>query len=120
MSDPSRQTNKLERGRRPEALAALLMGRIAEAMPVLPVPLVAQVLRDGRARSMAEITAAAEGIAPRDTGDLVQAGIVGMLTRKLIRETPEGYQMLPEQADAVHFYANSIAHLELSGSAAAQ
>lgn len=109
-----------ERGRRPEALAALLMGRIAEAMPVLPVPLVAQVLRDGRARSMAEITAAAEGIAPRDTGDLVQAGIAGMLTRKLIRETPEGYQMLPEQADAVHFYANSIAHLELSGSAAAQ
>lgn len=50
----------------------------------------------------------------------VRAGLAGLLTRKIIREAPEGYQMVPEQAAALCFYANSIAHLDRRNSAAAQ
>lgn len=109
-----------ERGRKPEALATLLMGRIAQVMPVLAVPLVAQVLRDGGVRSEAEITEAARQITPEAAEELVPLGLKALLTRRLIREMPGGYEILPEQADAVAFYANSIAHLDQAHAAAAQ
>ncbi|WP_417525448.1 1-acyl-sn-glycerol-3-phosphate acyltransferase [Marinovum sp.] len=109
-----------ERGRKPEALATLLMGRIAQVMPVLAVPLVAQVLRDGAMRSEAEITRAARQIAPDAAEDLVPLGLKALLSRRLIREVPGGYEILPDQADAVTFYANSIAHLDQEHAAAAQ
>lgn len=108
-----------ERGRRPEALAHLLMDRIAAVMPVLPVPLVAQVLRDGRARSAEEIAAEAARLAPEAAAQVAE-GIDGLLTRKLIAETAAGYQVVPRQEEALAFYANSIAHLDRENSAVAQ
>ncbi|MGY3439123.1 MULTISPECIES: 1-acyl-sn-glycerol-3-phosphate acyltransferase [unclassified Marinovum] len=109
-----------ENGRNPEALATVLMARIAAVMPVLPVPLVAQVLRDGVIRSEAAILEAATRIAPEAAAALVPAGIAGLLKRKLIRETGEGYEVVPENADVVAFYANSITHLDPHNSAAAR
>ncbi|MCJ7871723.1 1-acyl-sn-glycerol-3-phosphate acyltransferase [Marinovum sp. 2_MG-2023] len=118
-------------GRRPEALAQELMTRIGAAVPILPVPLVAYCLRDGTARTRAEIEALAEafpGVCPEKDADAgasagpaeVAAGIEGLLRRELIAETAGRYAILPHQAEVVAFYANSIAHLARSDAAQAR
>ncbi|CUH77953.1 1-acyl-sn-glycerol-3-phosphate acyltransferase [Tropicibacter naphthalenivorans] len=103
----------------PQALADALMDRIARIIPVLPVPLVAQLLIEGP-KTRAELDqAAAERIKtlsdchvhlPRD--DVAYAVEVGLraLTERGIA-TAEPHQITPDGQGLAEFYAASIRHL---------
>jgi len=104
-------------------LGSLLMHRIGDGVPVLPVPLVARalLLADGtlsRDALEAEIAAMIEALPkarihlPRD--DLsytVEVGLRNLLKRDLIAETADGFHLVEAERTVIGYYANSIAHL---------
>ena len=105
-----------------EALGAELMGRIAAAMPVLPVPLLARVLARGPAPAAAlPDLAVAEGRALARAGARLALpegamragaarGLAELLRRGIVAEAPGGRLAVREPA-LIAFYAASIAHL---------
>ncbi len=105
------------RGEPTESLAIELMARIAECIPVLPVPLVARaVLRGARGDEIASAIAAdlalldpARGLLPSGEGadHLAAAGIANLTKRKLL--TPDGTPSTDAEP-VLTFYAASIAH----------
>ena len=104
-----------------DTLAQELMGRIAQVVPVLPVPLVAYLLQRGpldragieRAFSRAlDAMPSAHVHLPRDSRDYaVEVGLRMLSERRLIRQADGVYSVAPGQEKALTFYANSIRHL---------
>ncbi|WP_412504946.1 1-acyl-sn-glycerol-3-phosphate acyltransferase [Roseovarius sp. SYSU LYC5161] len=104
-----------------QALGRTLMDRIAEVVPLLPVPLVAHALLDGAA-SRAEVHAHldrlvgglenAGAVMPRRPVDEVVAdGIEILACRGLVSAGAEGALTMDEgRTDILGFYARSIAH----------
>jgi glycerol-3-phosphate O-acyltransferase len=105
----------------PDQLAATLMDRIAEIVPVLPVPLVAHLLLEGpKTRAELELGIAealdrlegAQVHLPRDSpGHAVEVGLRLLMDRDIVVET-DGLCTLPEKSvPLAAFYARSISHL---------
>jgi glycerol-3-phosphate O-acyltransferase len=107
----------------PRALAATLMERIAEVMPITPVPLVCHALNDGVRSAVAldalvrrRIAAAqAAGLTlhiPRDDIDYtIEAGLRALIERRVLSRAGDRLTLSDEGARIVGFYAASVAHL---------
>ena len=106
----------------PEALAADLMARVAEAVPVVPVALVARHMLDGQARSADALEAlvradlvalAARGaVLPKRGASRIVADALGLLEeRGVITRGPEGVARHAAERDLFAYYAGSVAHL---------
>lgn len=99
-----------------DRVGALLMGEVAQAMPAVPVGLVAEVMRDGAARTEAEVLAAVEALvariganAPRRAPKtFVPEALARMRRRRLIKREGDLWGLVPERADIVEFYAASL------------
>jgi glycerol-3-phosphate O-acyltransferase len=113
-------------------LGGLLMGKVGEVVPALPVALVATALLDagdaalsalelkGRVVEIARRLAAhgAHVHVPRADQDYaVEVGLRMLRLRRLVEQTDGLYRADPSNAVLLRYYANSIAHL-LAGEAA--
>jgi len=100
-----------------------LMSRIADVMPITPVPLVAHALQVG-ARTLPELTekvqdtiriAKAAGATvhiPRDDVDYtIEAGVRALVERKVLVQEGEALHLQGDGAVLVAYYAASVAHL---------
>ncbi|WP_306154813.1 1-acyl-sn-glycerol-3-phosphate acyltransferase [Roseovarius sp. MMSF_3281] len=106
-----------------KGLARLLMQRIGEEVPVLPVPLVARALLqaegplaradlDRQVGRMVEALSQAHVHLPR--GDLhyaVEVGLRNLRNRQLVSEEGGQIAINPEEREILAYYAQSIAHL---------
>jgi glycerol-3-phosphate O-acyltransferase len=106
-----------------EDLGAELMRRLGREVPVLPVPLVADVLlraegplsRDDIARRLRDLV----GKMPQahvhlPSGDMAYAvrfALQILSARRIVRETEAGFVLLDAERDLAAYYARSIAHL---------
>lgn len=108
-----------------EVLAQSLMQNIAKVVPVLPVPLISEVLLNNKTlwKSALEIkTLCAERIrqlqqagAPIDISSSALENVLGsaldaLIGRGLLEEKDNLYRMKPAELEIIHYYANSIAH----------
>jgi len=104
----------------------MLMARIGEVVPVLPVPLVATVLLRDEARALSELELKAavqvlmDGVeaagghvyVPRTDRDYALTVGLRMLTLRGFVEEQEGlFRANPAELTILRYYANSIAHL---------
>ncbi len=106
-----------------------LMVRIQAAMPVLYVPMVARLLvRSGRpldnaalVAQVAQILHSVEGTTPRpeDIAIEVARACTDLAKRHAIFQVDGGWQMAPDGAPLLTYYANSIAHFLPGADAAA-
>jgi len=107
---------------KPEALSRLIMTRIADAVPVLPVPLVAALLlRDGpMTRDTLEVAFAKSLKAlesgrlhlPRNNRDYaVKFGLRNLQERGIVETDRDMLTIPAHKAGLARFYANSIRHL---------
>lgn len=105
-----------------EALSHAIMKRIALAVPILPVPLIATILlRDGAmTRAALEIAFAAalkqledaQLHLPRNSRDYaVEVGLRNLFERKIVVEEDDELVIPEEKKPLAEFYANSIKHL---------
>ncbi len=108
-----------------ERLAERLMARVRDAVPVLPLPLVAAVLQEAGGRiGRADLQARAEALVAHfaaqgshvhlpdgATGRAVEAGLEALAIRRVIAEEDGAVRVIAEHADVIAFYANSISHL---------
>ena len=123
--DPRRAARE-ERFASVRRLAEELVERIEAVMPLLPVPLLAAVVRcagpggipeaDARrlARRHLERVARARGapdIPPEEWESAVGEGIELLLLRNLVGREEGRLRVLPERRSFVDYYANSITHL---------
>lgn len=110
-----------ESGNTAEALAKELMGRIDHILPVLPVPIMASVIRDRAPLALSELHEAFEAYLAKiqETGshvhiprtDMAYAAEVGLraLTLRGIVETRDGLlQATEKEARLLHYYANML------------
>jgi glycerol-3-phosphate O-acyltransferase len=104
-----------------EVLATELMARIAQAIPILPVPLVAAILQADpgitRADIAAQVRGALQGLAtsgavlPRRSADqLTEDGLQLLTLRRLVIEDQGRFTPDLAAADVLAYYAASIAH----------
>ncbi len=94
-----------------EDLSALLMDRIKEALPVLPVPFVCQQLLKSEILTEDELIQTAEmqlGAQVGNVASFVRGGIEILLRRKVIAATENGYLIEPDRVQLAEFYGNSI------------
>lgn len=107
-------------------LGQALFHRIGAAIPVVPVALIAEVMRDAgdtpvprqrmieetRRRRAAYLAAGAASPVPEDSHDgAVQLGLAMLIRRRILTETGDGLRTGPDGARLLAYYANSIAHL---------
>ena len=107
-------------------LGTVLMGEIARAVPVTPVPLVARVLLrlpDGVtadkdleaavAKEMAALQARGAALShPRSpAAKFVKLGLRMLVLRRIVTRTDAGLVVDPDERVLLAYYANSIAHL---------
>ena len=109
-------------GHRGNAAAAVgedLMTRIRDVVPVLPVPLVAHVMRDagqpvsraGLIERVADLMGRLNApMAVTDPEAAVAAGLATLETRRILSEVDGVIAVPPGQETLVTFYADSIAH----------
>jgi len=124
-----------ETARRAEVseIAALLMNEIGRVIPVLPVSLVASVLARDPQRTMSELELKAAAHAfireleavgahlyiPRQDHDYAFGVGLRMLTlRRIVLEEEGLFRPAPDQLEMLAYYANAIAHLQRTVSAA--
>ncbi|HHS82809.1 MAG TPA: glycerol-3-phosphate acyltransferase [Devosia sp.] len=108
-----------------ERLGLHLMGAVGEAVPVLPVSLVATVLlrEEGRSMSLFDVKTDVFNLIHRLTGAgihvhvprndhdyLVMVGLRMLMLRHLVLKAGDSYRVKPDGRELVAFYANSIAH----------
>jgi len=99
---------------RTEELAAELMTRIEEAMPRLPLPLVARALTEAEGPLPREGLVAcvapwlAEAGEETDAETVVAEGLAMARLRRLIREGPDGIAPEPAEAPLLRYYAASV------------
>ena len=109
-------------GRSVENLAAELMARIDEVMPVLMVPLLARLFKEATgplSRSdLIELSADAAqqlgdympDLTQDELAEAVDKGLESMVRNKLITEGKDGWQPVADECAVLDFYAASIAH----------
>lgn len=93
-----------------------LMARIGDAVPLLPVPLVATVMQDGVARSPEEIK---EDVAlllskagfQEDAAVLVEDALALFRRRRILRNSGDSWQCPEDQREVCGYYAQSIGHV---------
>ncbi|MGP6088177.1 1-acyl-sn-glycerol-3-phosphate acyltransferase [Antarctobacter jejuensis] len=105
----------------PEGLAEQLMSRIAEIIPILPVPLVSHLLLQGpKSRSELEIAFSAALKShphahihlPRNNRDYaVETGLRSLTERGIVEENDGIYSLTKEGVAFATYYARSISHL---------
>ena len=106
----------------PSALADLLMRRIGDVVPILPVPLVAWLLLRNGAMSRTELAAAIASVAldipgvhmhvpHHDPGHAAIVGLRSLVERKAVVLEQGRYVPQPAGRRLLAFYANSIRHL---------
>ncbi|MEQ5826825.1 1-acyl-sn-glycerol-3-phosphate acyltransferase [Sulfitobacter sp. NFXS29] len=103
-------------------LSEMLMDRIAQAMPVLTVPLIARVMLQAKgplseAELLAKVAATLEQMPLRNRvpkpdvlPDRVARATARLKKRGVISEDAQGLQIATGQEPVLAFYANSIAH----------
>jgi glycerol-3-phosphate O-acyltransferase len=95
------------------------MRRIAKAMPIVSVPLVASLVGEepvSRADLLERVTRRldelrAEGAAlltDEDPETVLEAGLVQLVNRRILAEDGGRYSILPERVDLLSYYAASI------------
>lgn len=107
-----------------EALGREISRRIGVAVPILPTPLVATILKNGEELSQDEVVARATQLAgalvaagghqhvPRSDFDYaVEVGLRMLTRRRIVIEENERFRVAEGEEAALTFYANSIAHL---------
>ena len=108
--------------RQPELLAERVMERIAEAVPVLPVPLVAHILlesgpmtRGDLERAFSEklraLTAAQRHVPRQNRDYAVEVGLRNLQERRVAREVDGRFVVDEDRKHIAQYYANSIRHL---------
>ena len=106
----------------PDALSATIMGRIAAAVPVLPVPLISYLLltngtmrRDALEIAFTDILKrldAAQVHVPRNNRDYaVEFGLRNLRERRLVVDDGDEIGIALGMEEIVGFYANSVRHL---------
>jgi glycerol-3-phosphate O-acyltransferase len=106
----------------PDALSATIMGRIAAAVPVLPVPLISYLLltngtmrRDALEIAFTDILKrldAAQVHVPRNNRDYaVEFGLRNLIERRLVVDDGDEIGIALGMEEIVGFYANSVRHL---------
>lgn len=115
--DP-RSAAREERFVRVRRLADELMERIAAIMPVLPVPLMAAVIRarEPEGIGVAEAERTALSLLERIEGRpaeraVVEHGIQLLVLRRMVVNADGRLRVFPPRREFVDFYANSIGHL---------
>ncbi len=106
------------RGEAITGVGEALRDRVRTAIPVLPVPLVAWLLRRaGGPVTRADLVA---GVAPylhRIEGPrlaaepLVDEALTHLSSRRIVTEAPDGIRIDKDHAGLAAYYANSVAHL---------
>ena len=124
-----RALTEAQRRERVAEVGALLMGHIGQVVPVLPVPLVATVLVRDPQRALTELELKAEVMAlmqqveaagahvyvPRTDRDYaLTVGLRILRLRHLVLERDGLFSPNPQELPVLAYYANSIAHLNLS------
>ncbi|WP_135506528.1 1-acyl-sn-glycerol-3-phosphate acyltransferase [Roseovarius aestuariivivens] len=106
-----------------EDLADLLMQRIGDEVPILPVPLLARALLqadapipraelESRLKLMEKELARGHLRLPSDDAtDMMETGLRILERRDLVRETAYGIEAVPEERPILAYYANSIGQL---------
>ncbi len=106
-----------------EELGERLMVRIGGGVPVLPVPVVAHVLLAQDAPVTQEALTEAVGkllkrvphahvhMPREDDAYLVEVGLRNLRKRGLVKDGPDGVEVVAPERDLVAFYARSIGHL---------
>jgi len=108
-----------------ERLADVLMGKVGAVVPVLPVALVATVLRDaGAPLSLLELKARVLTVAQRlaasgshvhiprgDQDYAIEVGLRMLRLRHLVEEVDGLYRVKSGELPLLNYYANSIVHL---------
>jgi glycerol-3-phosphate O-acyltransferase len=122
------ETRRAEVGK----LAERLMADIGSVIPVLPVPLVADILMRDPQRTLSELELKAAAHArmreleahgahlyiPRQDHDYAfGVGLRMLILRRLVIEEYGLYRAEPQQHDLLNYYAGSIAHIGSGGSA---
>ena len=104
-----------------EELADVLMHRIAEAMPVLVVPLISQHLRNARgplpqediatlvAKDADRLGAYMPQQTPQELAESVNSALQRMQRNRIVEEVPEGWQIKSGEESVADYYANSVA-----------
>lgn len=105
-----------------EALADNLMERIEAVMPVLSVPLVAHVItqqsgpiaQDMLVAQVQHKVSTVRDYMPddalRDIPGAVMQALLQLEKHMVLEQTPDGWQVIPDQISVLLFYARSIAH----------
>ena len=124
-----RALTEAQRRERVAEVGALLMAHIGQVVPVLPVPLVATVLMRDPQRALTELELKAEVMAlmqqveaagahvyvPRTDRDYaLTVGLRILRLRHLVLERDGLFSPNPQELPVLAYYANSIAHLNLS------
>jgi glycerol-3-phosphate O-acyltransferase len=107
------------RGEAIEGVGEELRARVNAVIPVLPVPLVAFLLeRAGGPMTREALTRAVEPYLQRlahtpngDAAKVVEDGLANLLSRRILREGPDGVRPENDQRALLSYYARSIAHL---------
>ncbi len=106
-----------------EALGETLMRRIGEEIPVLPVPMVANVflaaeqplsgerLVDALRDLLRQLPSTQVHLPCGSVAYAAEVGLRNLVKRRLVTETPDGFAVGAAERPVVAFYANSIAHL---------
>ena len=101
-----------------EALGADLMARIAQSVPVIPVPLVASVMMEGPVAE-ADLPAKLEDLMARmkdegralrvpEISKLIEQGLRPLVARGVLAQTPAGLAVVPGQEPLLAFYAATV------------
>lgn len=111
-------------------LADILMGRIAGAVPILPIPAISTCLL-AHPHSREELIVAIStmlktepqadiGLSSENLHEEVDLALEQLLGRNLITLQGTQFTPTPDRIDILRYYANSIAHLLAADAAAAQ
>jgi len=103
-----------------DELADVLMDNIAKVVPLVPVPLVARAMLQGRSSKDSITDAIASDLSllrtrgvtlpRRSASELATEGLALMLARKMIRKSGDTYEIVSDEQSLLDYYAASIAH----------
>jgi glycerol-3-phosphate O-acyltransferase len=101
-----------------EALGADLMARIAQSVPVIPVPLVASVMMEGPVAEadlpakledlMAHLKVEGRALRVPEMSKLIEQGLRPLVARGVLAQTPAGLAVVPGQEPLLAFYAATV------------
>ncbi|MCL3882104.1 1-acyl-sn-glycerol-3-phosphate acyltransferase [Marivita sp. GX14005] len=112
-----------EEARDPDLLSGLIMGRIADAVPVLPVPLVARLVLNGvtsRAALKDTFSRCAGASSIEEPEAAFDKALERLQKRQILTRSCDCVTINPDREALLTFYANSIKHLPIDHAAIAK